>query len=159
MGGQALRGSVPPAPGRADEPGRATLARVLDRLEAGGSEELAARITGRVARETARVSADADCATDGTEGLTPVYQLLPPRTGRELLTDHVTAMVCCAAVDTAGAAPGLDWLDGPTLLVNGARRADLGWPVLRLVEDGDAAPLRSWLAAVGVRLEKPVRLV
>ncbi|WP_405736921.1 hypothetical protein OG607_20160 [Streptomyces sp. NBC_01537] len=167
MGGQALRGSVPPAPERADEPGRATLARVLDRLEAGGSEELAARITGRVARETARVSADTggasggttDSASDGTEGLTPVYQLLPPRTGRELLTDHVTAMVCCAAVDTAGAAPGLDWLDGPTLLVNGARRADLGWPVLRLVEDGDAAPLRSWLAAVGVRLEKPVRLV
>ena len=162
MGGQALRASVPPAPERVDEPGRATLARVLDRLEAGGSEELAARITGRVARETARVSADADSAdgaTDGAEGLTPVYQLLPPRTGRELLTDHVTAMVCCAAVDTAGAAPGLDWLDGPTLLVNGARRADLGWPVLRLVEDGDAAPLRSWLAAVGVRLEKPVRLV
>ena len=47
-------------------------------------------------------------------------------------------MVCCAAVDTAGAAPGLDWLDGPALLVGGERRADLAGPVLSLVEDGDA---------------------
>jgi hypothetical protein len=166
MGGQALRAARPPAPEATDErplasleepPGRATLARVLDRLAAGGSEELAARIIGHVAREEAaarRISGDLD-----TTATTPVYELLPPRTGRELLTDHVTAMVCCAAVDSAGAAPGLDWLDGPTLLVNGARRADLAWPVLRLVENGDAAPLRSWLAAVGVRLEKPVRLV
>lgn len=68
-------------------------------------------------------------------------------------------MVCCAAVDTAGAAPGLDWLDGPTLLVDGERRADLGSPVLSLIEDGDAGPLRSWLASVGVRTDKPVRLV
>ncbi|WP_127356949.1 hypothetical protein [Actinacidiphila soli] len=166
MGGQVLRAARPPAPEAADErplasleepPGRATLARVLDRLAAGGSEELAVRITGHVAREEAaarRISGDPD-----TAAAPPVYELLPPRTGRELLTDHVTAMVCCAAVDSAGAAPGLDWLDGPTLLVNGARRADLAWPVLRLVENGDTAPLRSWLAAVGVRLEKPVRLV
>jgi hypothetical protein len=149
---------VSPA-GQAEEPpGRATLARVLDRLSAAGNEELAARITGQVVREeeAARAAADHDAA--GTAA-TPVYQLLPPRTGRELLTDHVTAMVCCAAMDTAGATPGLDWLDGPALLVNGSRRGDLSWPVLRLVENGDAAPLRSWLATVGVRLEKPVRLV
>ncbi|MFD3453797.1 hypothetical protein ACFWVC_16675 [Streptomyces sp. NPDC058691] len=150
-------------PGTPDQPGRATLARVLDRLSAGGSEELAARITRHVAREeaareeTTREEAAAQAAVDGA--FAPVFHLLPPRTGRELLTDHVTAMVCCAAVDTAGAAPGLDWLDGPALLVGGVRRGDLSWPVLRLVENGDAAPLRSWLTAVGVRPEKPIRLV
>lgn len=89
----------------------------------------------------------------------PLFPLQPPRTGTELLADHVAAMVCCAAVDTAGAAPGLDWLDGPALLVDGERPADLGSPVLSLVEDGDAGPLRSWLASVGVRTDKPVRLV
>lgn len=89
----------------------------------------------------------------------PLFPLQPPRTGTELLADHVAAMVCCAAVDTAGAAPGLDWLDGPALLVDGERRSDLGTPVLSLVEDGDAGPLRSWLSSVGVRTDKPVRLV
>ncbi|WP_330239396.1 hypothetical protein [Streptomyces sp. NBC_00525] len=89
----------------------------------------------------------------------PLFPLQPPRTGIDLLVDHVAAMVCCAAVDTAGAAPGLDWLDGPALLVGGERGADLGSPVLSLIEDGDAGPLRSWLDAVGVRVDKPVRLV
>ncbi|MDQ0795016.1 hypothetical protein [Streptomyces sp. B1I3] len=89
----------------------------------------------------------------------PVFPLQPPRTGTELLADHVVAMVCCAAVDTAGAAPGLDWLDGPALLVDGGRRSDLSGPVLSLVEDGDAEPLRIWLSSVGVRADKPVRLV
>ncbi|MFF7192963.1 hypothetical protein ACFZAM_04575 [Streptomyces sp. NPDC008079] len=159
----------------ADEPGRATLTRVIERLSRGGSEELAARIGALAARdEAARHAATAENAKGGggtgggsgggTGGGTeetpvPVSPLLPPRTGRELLTDHVTAVVCCAAVDTAGADAGLDWLDGPTLLVGGARRADLTWPVLRLVENGDAAPLRSWLRAVGVRPDKPIRLV
>ncbi len=160
--------------------GKATLARVLDRLAQGGSEELAARIGVHQQREerqreerqrldAARESSLAGTAAPGTapvpavgpegEPPTPVYQLLPPRTGRELLADHVMAMVCCAAVDTAGATPGLDWLDGPALMVGGARRSDLAQPVLLLVENGDPAPLRAWLAAVGVRLEKPVRLV
>ncbi|MDN3296419.1 hypothetical protein QWM81_20625 [Streptomyces ficellus] len=89
----------------------------------------------------------------------PLFPLQPPRTGRELLADHVTAMVCCAAVDTAGAAPGLDWLDGPTLLVGGKRHPDLAARVLTLIEEADPEPLRSWLATVGVRPEKPVRLV
>lgn len=158
MGGQAARqAAVAGSAELPDEPGRATVARVIDRLSRGGSEELAARITGHVAREEA--ARDANRSSAPGAALAPVYQLLPPRTGRELLTEHVTAMVCCAAVDTAGASAGLDWLDGPALLVNGVRRADLAWPVLRLVENGDAAPLRSWLTAVGVRLEKPVRLV
>ena len=70
----------------------------------------------------------------------PLFPLQPPRTGRELLADHITAMVCCAAMDTAGATPGLDWLDGPTLLLGGVRAADLSPQVLTLIEDGDPAP-------------------
>ncbi|MEU3981399.1 hypothetical protein AB0F77_15000 [Streptomyces sp. NPDC026672] len=91
-------------------------------------------------------------------GALPLFPLQPPRTARELLADHVTAMVCCAAMDTAGAVPGLDWLDGPSLLVNGERAADLPARVLSLTEDGDSGPLRDWLVEVGIRPEKPVRL-
>ncbi|GAA3988580.1 hypothetical protein [Streptomyces plumbiresistens] len=93
------------------------------------------------------------------DGMLPLFPLQPPRTARELLTDHVTAMVCCAAMDTAGATPGLDWLDGPSLMVNGERAADLAPRVLSLVEDGDPAPLQAWLVKSGIRPEKPVRLV
>ncbi|MEU4985965.1 hypothetical protein [Streptomyces sp. NPDC021969] len=89
----------------------------------------------------------------------PLLPLQPPRTGREILTAHITAMVCCAAMDTAGAAPGLDWLDGPSLLFDGARTADLAPSVLSLVESGDPGPLRAWMTDLGIRPEKPVRLV
>lgn len=147
-------------------------------------EELAALLTAELAREEADRRASARDRRDGghdrpaagapldagpgggtgpwaepwTDGFAPLVPLQPPRTGRELLADHVAAMVCCAAVDTAGATPGLDWLDGPVLLVGGRRAADLAVPVLSLVEDGDAAPLRAWLGEAGVRSEKPVRL-
>ncbi|MGW7415160.1 hypothetical protein [Streptomyces sp. NPDC054863] len=141
------------------------------------TDALAAGITAEAAREAAAATPPAPVVLgDGQEfpgGMSsegaawgsdpgdplPVFPIQPPRTGRDLLADHVTAMVCCAAVDTAGAAPGLDWLDGPALLVGGKRRSDLTGPVLSLVEDGDPGPLRGWLAAVGVRPEKPVRLV
>ncbi|UKY51175.1 hypothetical protein [Streptomyces inhibens] len=165
------RSTNPPA---APAPGP-TLARVIERLahDERAGDLVAARLGAEVereereeaARQAARGSAEQDAAVgvawgDGmAEGGLPLFPLQPPRTGRELLADHVTAMVCCAAVDTAGAAPGLDWLDGPALLVDGARRADLGRPVLSLVDDGDAEPLRGWLMTVGVRPEKPVRLV
>ncbi|WP_413800544.1 hypothetical protein [Streptomyces iranensis] len=172
-----------PAPARASGPAPATLARVIDRLTAapagpadstdGGAPRLAARLSVEVAREEAAATrahgqgpaAGAEGPAGGSggdpwiDGFAPAFPLQPPRTGRELLADHVTAMVCCAAVDTAGAAPGLDWLDGPALLVGGRRRADLAHPVLSLVEDGDDGPLRAWLGEVGVRPEKPVRLV
>jgi hypothetical protein len=129
---------------------------------------LAAGLSAELAREEA--SAPAPAPVGGTEpqdpsralwddGMLPLFPLQPPRTGRELLADHVTAMVCCAAMDTAGAAPGLDWLDGPSLLIDGERAADLGPRVLSLVETGDPAPLRDWLRHLGVRPEKPVRLV
>ncbi|MFF3629671.1 hypothetical protein [Streptomyces sp. NPDC002164] len=170
------------APDRAAFPadaGMPTLARVVEYLAGRGDdgEALAAGISAAVAREAAaarrRSSPEGAPMAQGTHGALdvggdvlgfwgpvplPIFPLLPHRTGTELLADHVAAMVCCAAVDTADATPGLDWLDGPALLVDGERRADLGGPVLSLVEDGDAGPLRSWLASVGVRTDKPVRL-
>ncbi|MFF2517116.1 hypothetical protein [Streptomyces sp. NPDC058086] len=138
-----------------------------------GSERtaaLAAGLSAELAREEAAAPAVVSGPSGGAEqpgpdwsfwddGLLPLFPLQPPRSGRELLADHVTAMVCCAAMDTAGAAPGLDWLDGPALLVDGVRAADLGPRILTLVEDGDPEPLRDWLRHLGVRPEKPVRLV
>lgn len=164
---------APPASGTGSDPacaGIPTLARVVEHLAAGqdGGAELAAGISAAVAREEAQAPPPVSGGAGGAGGDVmdlwgpdplPLFPLQPPRTGTELLADHVAAMVCCAAVDTAGAAPGLDWLDGPALLVDGRRRADLGSPVLSLVEDGDAGPLRSWLDSVGVRTDKPVRLV
>ncbi|MER7765926.1 hypothetical protein [Kitasatospora sp. NPDC096140] len=122
-------------------PGAPTLTRLLVRLAEGDGERLAAALAAQVARTTA-----------------PAPLLEPDRTGRDLLVDHVTAMVCCAAVDTAGGAPGLDWLDGPVLLLGGVRRTDLAGPVAQAVEQGQDGPLRAWLDAADVRLEKPVRL-
>ncbi len=129
------------------------------------ADVLAAALSAQVAREDAereaRLAATAGDRSGftGPDGPWPLGPLLPPRTGRDLLADHVTALVCCAAVDTTGAAPGLDWLDGPALLVGGERAADLGPRVLALVEEGDPAPLRAWLSTTGVRPEKPVRLL
>jgi len=173
-GGRVLVGGRAVGVDEETAPGGATLGRLIDRLAAGGSDELAARLGAEVAREEAagalarRAGTGAGTGTDadagkplplagpGTEAA--VYPLLPPRTGRELLTDHVTALVCCAAVDTVGATAGLDWLDGPALMVGGARRTDLARPIVHLVENGDPAPLRSWLAEMGIRPDKPLRL-
>ncbi|MGP3977205.1 hypothetical protein ACTWQF_24960 [Streptomyces sp. 8N114] len=149
-----------------------TLARVLDRFASpGGIDALAARISAEVARAEAASAPGVIGASPGagplpgagSTHLAPLapmgLPLQPPRGGKELLADHITAAVCCAAVDTAGAAPGLDWLDGPALYVDGRRTSELSALVLALVEDGETAGLRDWLAAVGVRPEKPVRLV
>ena len=137
-----------------------------------GEEDLV--VSGRTAALLAGLSAEVareEAVAGGTgqppgldpalrdDGALPLFPLQPHRTGRELLVDHVTAMVCCAAMDTAGAAPGLDWLDGPSLLVRGERTADLAPRVRTLVEEGDPAPLRTWLVRLGIRPEKPVRLV
>ncbi|GAA2571130.1 MULTISPECIES: hypothetical protein [Streptomyces] len=139
------------------------------------SAALAARLSAELAREervasprsTPASAAPGSAASPGVhdpvplwdDRALPLFPLQPPRTARELLADHITAMVCCAAMDTAGAAPGLDWLDGPTLLVGGERATDLPPQVLALIEDGDPAALRLWLARQGIRPEKPVRLV
>ncbi|WP_327700235.1 hypothetical protein [Streptomyces sp. NBC_00459] len=141
-----------------------------ERVGSERGEALAAGLSAEVAREEAAVPVGGQQAPAGLtgqgpdtalwdDGSLPLFPLQPPRTGRELLADHVTAMVCCAAMDTAGAMPGLDWLDGPSLLLNGERAADLGSKVLTLIETGDPAPLDAWLRATGVRPEKPVRLV
>ncbi|MEU4085997.1 hypothetical protein [Streptomyces aureus] len=133
------------------------------------SAALAARLTAELAREEASAPAGSrpagSAAQQGPDHdlwddrMLPLFPLQPPRTGRELLADHVTAMVCCAAMDTAGAVAGLDWLDGPSLLVAGERASDIGPRVLTLIETGDPTPLRDWLRHLGVRPEKPVRLV
>ncbi|WP_314175750.1 hypothetical protein [Streptomyces winkii] len=156
-------------PGGGAAHGGATPARVMEWLAGSGearTDELAARIGAADAREMSHRSREGALpapliagVADGT-GVSPMgLPLQPPRSGRELMTEHITAVICCAAVDSAGAAPGLDWLDGPALLVGGARAADMSGPVLRLVEDGDGRALRDWMAGVGVRADKPVRLV
>ncbi|MCX4779452.1 hypothetical protein [Streptomyces sp. NBC_01264] len=137
-------------------PAASTVERVLIHLADADADALAGRLSGDLAREA--VPALAAAAGRGADAL-PLFPLEAPRSGRDLLADHVVALVCCAAVDSAGGEPGLDWLDGPVLLVAGVRRADLAGPVLSLVEDRDPGPLRDWLAEVGVRPEKPVRLV
>ncbi len=173
-------------PARAPEPGsapdgpelyRPTLARVLGRFAApGGSELLAAHITAQVARAEAAGAGGMPGAPPphpGHPGTVPAagsgdalpapspmgLPLRPPRGGTELLVEHVVATVCCAAVDTAGAVPGLDWLDGPTLQVGGERCGELSRLVRALVEEGDGRGLEEWLGSVGVRADKPVRLV
>ncbi len=130
---------------------------------------LAAGLSAELAREEAAAPpartppaagpGQAPGALPWDEGALPLLPIQPPRTGRDLLAEHVTAMVCCAAMDTIGAAPALDWLDGPALLINGERAADLAPRVRALVEDGDPVPLRTWLVDSGIRPEKPVRLV
>ncbi|MFI8390124.1 hypothetical protein [Streptomyces sp. NPDC085540] len=141
-----------------------TLERVLGYLtdlggEGAAGEALAGRITGELAREERAAGPAAGAGKARGADAVPLFPLQPPRSGRDLLADHVTAMVCCAAVDSAGATPGLDWLDGPVLLVGGDRRSDLAPRVLCLIEEGNPEPLRDWLSALGVRPEKPVRLV
>ncbi|MDO0927000.1 hypothetical protein QQY24_16820 [Streptomyces sp. TG1A-8] len=128
------------------------------------SAAVAARLSAELAREEASVPRGGTGPGQGHDsalwdgGALPLFPLQPPRTARDLLADHVTAMVCCAAVDTAGATPALDWLDGPTLLLDGEKAAGLGPRVLTLIEEGDPGPLRDWLAESGIRPEKPVRL-
>jgi hypothetical protein len=166
---EETRAAPVPGPGRGRAPGAAparpaggvllsdefsdaaTLSRVIDHLAAAGRDELAARVSDLAAQDEAPHPATAATSSG--------WQLLPRRTRLELLADHVTAAVCCAAIDTAGATAGLDWLDGPALLFAGTRRTDLSWPVLRLVEHADPAPLRAWLSAQGIRPDKPLRLV
>jgi hypothetical protein len=135
--------------------------RVIDRLARGDVDVLAARVGSDVRQaEDVREPAAVGGALSPREAApSPLgLPLRPPRADRELLADHVTAVACCAAVDLAGAAPGLDWLDGPALLVGGERRTDLTGPVLDLVEDGDPRPLRAWLDAVGIAPDGPLRL-
>ncbi|WP_370096994.1 hypothetical protein [Streptacidiphilus sp. MAP12-20] len=80
------------------------------------------------------------------------------RSGRDAVADGLQALVCRAAVESGRAEPGLDWLDGPVLLVDGRRRTDLGAPVALAVEHGDEQPLRAWLEELGITPDRPARL-
>ncbi|MFJ8466281.1 M48 family metalloprotease [Streptomyces swartbergensis] len=136
----------------------ARLSAELSREEATATPSPSATAPFTAASSSASSPATPDPAALWDDRTLPLFPLQPPRTARELLADHLTAMICCAAMDTAGATPGLDWLDGPTLLHNGERTADLAPKVLTLIEEGDSTPLRAWLAELGIRPEKPVRL-
>ncbi|MBF9068365.1 M48 family metalloprotease [Streptacidiphilus fuscans] len=80
------------------------------------------------------------------------------RSGRDAVSDGLYALVCRAAVDAGRAVPGMDWLDGPVLLVDGRRCADLGAPIALAVEHGDDEPLRVWLEGAGISMDRPARL-
>ncbi|MFE2353017.1 hypothetical protein [Streptomyces parvulus] len=179
---QATTASAPrtaPHPPTGEAPAE-TLAHPEDDDDLGGTTTRGAALAAGLSAQLAREEAAAQRAGAGTaapatpaaaagavgpdaalwdDGALPLLPLQPPRSGREILTAHITAMVCCAAMDTAGATPGLDWLDGPSLLFDGARAADLAPSVLSLVETGDPGPLRDWMTELGIRPEKPVRLV
>ncbi|BFV57995.1 hypothetical protein KCMC57_up30990 [Kitasatospora sp. CMC57] len=114
---------------------------VLTRLADGGGEPLAAALAAHLAR---------------TAQIAPPLQVV--RSGRDLLVDHVTALVCLVALDSGRGRPGMDWLDGPVLLLGGIRRPELAALVADVVEQGKDTPLRSWLEAAGLRLAGPVRL-
>ncbi|WP_326597821.1 hypothetical protein [Streptomyces sp. NBC_01803] len=122
-----------------------------------GTDALAARLGADAARAEAP-PAPQPASPPGDLAPMP-FPLQAPRSDRDLLVEHVAAAVCCAAADMSNAAPGLDWLDGPVLLLGGRRREDLSAPVHSLVDDGDPAPLLDWLSDAGVRPDKPVRLV
>ena len=129
-------------------PSARAISELLVRLrEDGAPDTLAGALTSRRLRAAA-----------AAPGEQPALQLQPPRTGRDLLGEHLSALVCCVAVSSGAAEAGLDWLDGPVLLVDGVRRTDLAAPVALAVEHGDGEPLWAWLTGIGVRVEKPVRL-
>jgi hypothetical protein len=144
-----------------------TLACVVQRLAEAADGAGLATLTARLGAAEARAETThgatrtSDPGGPGTMVGTapPALPLQPGRSGHDLLVEHVSAAVCCAAADTTGATPGLDWLDGPVLLTGGRRRGDLSGPVHSLVDDGDPEPLRAWLAEAGIRSDKPVRLV
>ncbi|MFB7662661.1 hypothetical protein ACFC1R_01770 [Kitasatospora sp. NPDC056138] len=139
-GGSGRVNGAPDGVGRSGAAGP-VLAALLARLADGGGEPLSAALAIQLARSGRSA---------------PVLQ--PERSGRDLLVEHATGLVCCTAVDTGTGTPGLDWLDGPVLLLDGKRGADPAGPVALAVEQGEGAPLRAWLEGAGVRLERPVRL-
>lgn len=127
----ALVAAVPVAPDRA-------LAEVLRRLRSGAPEALAARLAESLESE-------------GSPSPAPVA---PP----DLLAEHLTALVCCTVLDAGAARPGLDWLDGPVLLLATGRRADVATPVSQAIEAADQRPLLDWLHTQGTAPDHPLRL-
>ncbi|WP_370109426.1 hypothetical protein [Streptacidiphilus sp. MAP12-33] len=126
-----------------------------------GAEALAARLdaqarrggAGRGAETGAGAEAGAAGQRAGADPGTPAAAVTGARSGRDALGDGLYALVCRAAVAAGRAEPGLDWLDGPVLLVDGARRTDLGAPIALAAEHGDEQPLSAWLDELGIRVD------
>ncbi|MFH9728257.1 hypothetical protein ACH4M4_35625 [Streptomyces sp. NPDC017254] len=94
------------------------LSALLAREEAAREARVAAvarsaEAAARSAEKDDRSGATPPVVVSGPDGPLPLFPLQPPRSGRDLLADHVTAMVCCAAVDTAEAAPVSTGSTGP----------------------------------------------
>jgi len=70
--------------------------------------------------------------------------------------EHLFAVVACAALDTGRMHPAVDWLDGPVLVDAHGNAADLATLVTRAVDEGNDAPLRAWLARIGIPTREPV---
>ncbi|WP_130799347.1 hypothetical protein [Streptomyces otsuchiensis] len=138
-------------------PALSTVLRRLAEDDGDFADTLAARLAAATARAEHQAAPEPLASSVAAAPL--AFPSPPPPSGRELLVQHIAAGVCCAATDTASGAPGLDWLDGPVLTIDGARAADLADPVHALVDSGDPEPLRAWLADAGVHTDKLVRLV
>lgn len=130
-------GSSAAGPARAAATGRAgapTLDRLLERLASGGGDELARALAaqggapaGPSATPSASLSAGSAACSTVSPALGPAA-LAPgagERGGRELLADCVTAMVCCAAVDSSRRAsrPGLAGRPGAAARRGAPRRS------------------------------------
>ncbi|UGQ15086.1 hypothetical protein LO772_16870 [Yinghuangia sp. ASG 101] len=144
-----------------------------------GWEDYPGEVIEPIWRTRASVLVDALDASDGRRGPANVGRVLDrirdrapgARRGRsgparhdaaafdpEHMTDHVIALVACAAVDTGRMHAAVDWLDGAVLADTGDRVADLPGLVGRAVDDHDDVPLRTWLDGIGVRTGEPIRL-
>lgn len=127
------------------QPGPACVGRVLDRIREGAS----ARPPVRPGQE----SVDSIESFDFDRG---------PADGRafdpERMTEHVIALVSCAALDTGRMHARVDWLDGAVLVDGRGRPADVSALVGQAVDDHDDLPLRAWLDGIGVRTAEPIRL-
>jgi hypothetical protein len=153
--------------------GAVAVGHVLDALGGGGAAALAADLAARVAIPEVAGGVP-DLPPDGSPPRPATPEPAAARPSRQqrsdLLVDHVLAFVECAAVDMTRARWVVDWLDGPVLAtpsldrgaLDGAWRAapgaDLPAMVAACVESGDDRPLRQWLAALGVSLDKPVEI-
>ncbi|HSA50319.1 MAG TPA: hypothetical protein VLH10_09450 [Yinghuangia sp.] len=142
-----------------------------------GWSEYPCEVIEPIWRARAGVLVDALDASDGRPGPACVGRVLDriregPVRGRragsatirhdafdpEHMTDHVIALVACAAVDSGRMHAAVDWLDGAVLADARDRVADLPGLVGRAVDDHDDVPLRTWLDGIGVRTAEPIRL-
>ncbi|MDI2130783.1 hypothetical protein QI554_32075 [Yinghuangia seranimata] len=134
-----------------------------------GWADYPSRVIEPIWRARATVLVDALDASDGRPGPANVGRVLdrirdgagtgdPSGFDPERMTEHVIALVACAAVDTGRMRPAVDWLDGAVLVDQSGRVADVAGLVGQAVDDHDDRPLRRWLDGIGVRTAEPIRL-